>query len=214
MCERGLIVAFFHKWPNCEIACYGELLEASLLVSFPPAKCQKVHRPIDDLEEAELRPSVFKLRVKKEYPSANLIPVWPRKVVLPYCQMLMGVVIKTPSPLFDRHCPFVLPIHFNVIQVVVRDATRNILPQSRRQSVSGWTMDHDILANFQQNHRSTGIRRVKRSAAVFLSCVPTVTAICFISKLTLSLQNLSSRKNGEHAVSLPTESQINFMRGQ
>jgi hypothetical protein len=66
--------------------------------------------------------------MEKQYPAADLISGWPGKIMVADCLMLVGVVVETPSTFLDSNSTSVALINFNVVEVVVGDATRNILP--------------------------------------------------------------------------------------
>jgi len=80
--------------------------------------------------------------MEKDYPVANLISGWSWQVMLFDCFVLIVVVVETPSALLDSDRSSVPPTYIYVVEVVVRDATGNILPQGSCQFVSGGTVDH------------------------------------------------------------------------
>jgi hypothetical protein len=131
-----------HERPNWKIACRYELIESPLLVSFPPTKREKIHGPVHNLEETKLWPRVFEVWMEKKYPAANFISGRSRKVVLPDRFVLIGVVVETPSPILNCDSASVAPININVVEVVIGDATGNILPQGGRKFVSGSAINH------------------------------------------------------------------------
>jgi hypothetical protein len=72
MFKGDVEIRFRDERPDGKITCRHENGEPLLFASFPPTERQQIHWPIDYLEETQLRPLVFQIRVEKLYPSAYL----------------------------------------------------------------------------------------------------------------------------------------------
>jgi len=56
--------------------------------------------------------------------------------------MLRVVVVKSPGHLMNSYCTAVAPIDINIVQIIIRDLSRDIVPQRLSESVSGFSVYH------------------------------------------------------------------------